>query len=197
MGYPKNETSYIQKLIAEGEHQKQDFKFAISDIRKIAKSISAFSNTEGGRLLIGVKDNGKMSSRYVFLFLQYSVTLFLMILSVYFQRHFDFLINSSHGYETEDILVAQLYNHNRIIDYRSATVKQLKERSERINNVKRKLDECPMIERWMNSSTAVWDGSPTPIVNDKDETFELQSKYVTMEFFNFWGLEIDNTSNFL
>ena len=42
----------------------------------------------------------------------------------------------------------------------------------------------------MNSSTAVWDGSPTPIVNDKDETFELQSKYVTMEFFNFWGLEI-------
>lgn len=139
---------------------------------------------------LDVKDNGKMSSRYVFLFLQYSVTLFLMILSVYFQRHFDFLINSSHGYETEDILVAQLYNHNRIIDYRSATVKQLKERSERINNVKRKLDECPMIERWMNSSTAVWDGSPTPIVNDKDETFELQSKYVTMEFFNFWGLEI-------
>lgn len=61
MGYPKNETSYIQKLIAEGEHQKQDFKFAISDIRKIAKSISAFSNTEGGRLLIGVKDNGKIA----------------------------------------------------------------------------------------------------------------------------------------
>ena len=28
-----------------------------------------------------------------------------------------------------------MYNHNRIIDYRSATVKQLKERSERINNV--------------------------------------------------------------
>lgn len=139
---------------------------------------------------LDVKDNGKMSSRYVFLFLQYSVTLFLMILSVYFQRHFDFLINSSHGYETEDILVAQLYNHNRIIDYRSTTAKQLKERFERINNVGKKLDECPMIERWMNSSTAVWDGSPTPIVNDKDETFELQSKFVSIEFFDFWGLEI-------
>ncbi|MCU6772980.1 Macrolide export ATP-binding/permease protein MacB [uncultured Bacteroides sp.] len=139
---------------------------------------------------LDVKDNGKMSSRYVFLFLQYSVTLFLMILSVYFQRHFDFLINSSHGYETEDILVAQLYNHNRIIDYRSTTAKQLKERFERINNVGKKLDECPMIERWMNSSTAVWDGSPTPIVNDKDEKFELQIKFVSIEFFDFWGLEI-------
>lgn len=51
---------YIQKLIDEGEHVHQDFKFAISDARKIAKSISAFSNTEGGRLLVGVKDNGKI-----------------------------------------------------------------------------------------------------------------------------------------
>lgn len=137
-----------------------------------------------------ISENGKIFSRYVFLFLQYSITLFLMILSLYFQRHFDYLINSSHGYDTEEIMVAQLYNHNRIIDYRSTTAKQLKERFERINNVGKKLDECPMIERWMNSSTAVWDGSPTPIVNDKDETFELQSKFVSIEFFDFWGLEI-------
>lgn len=137
-----------------------------------------------------ISENGKIFSRYVFLFLQYSITLFLMILSLYLQRHFDYLINSSHGYDTEEIMVAQLYNHNRIIDYRSTTAKQLKERFERINNVGKKLDECPMIERWMNSSTAVWDGSPTPIVNDKDETFELQSKFVSIEFFDFWGLEI-------
>ena len=55
------EEDYILKLIEEGEHIHQDFKFAISDARKIAKSISAFSNTEGGRLLIGVKDNGKIA----------------------------------------------------------------------------------------------------------------------------------------
>lgn len=49
---------YIHTLIEEGEHEQQDFKFAISDARKIARSISAFSNHSGGRLLIGVKDNG-------------------------------------------------------------------------------------------------------------------------------------------
>lgn len=54
-------TLYIQKLIFEGEHIHQDFKFAISDARKIAKSLSAFANTEGGRLLVGVKDNGKIA----------------------------------------------------------------------------------------------------------------------------------------
>lgn len=48
-------------MIAEGEHQQQDFKFEISDACKIAKTLSAFANTEGGRLLIGVKDNGRIA----------------------------------------------------------------------------------------------------------------------------------------
>lgn len=51
---------YIQNLIEEGEHEQQDFKFKISDARKIARSISAFANHSGGRLLVGVKDNGKI-----------------------------------------------------------------------------------------------------------------------------------------
>jgi len=53
--------NYVQELILQGEHQQQDFKFEISDARKIAKSLSAFANTDGGRLLIGVKDNGKIA----------------------------------------------------------------------------------------------------------------------------------------
>lgn len=58
---PQTETDYIYRLIAEGEHVRQDFKFEISDARKIARSISAFANTSGGRLLVGVKDNGKIA----------------------------------------------------------------------------------------------------------------------------------------
>ncbi|MFO7932683.1 MAG: ATP-binding protein [Bacteroidales bacterium] len=50
----------INKLIKEGEHQQQDFKYCINDSKKIAKSLVAFANTDGGRLLIGVKDNGKI-----------------------------------------------------------------------------------------------------------------------------------------
>ena len=55
------ESEYVHSLIAEGEHVHQDFKFEISDARKIAKTLSAFANTEGGRLLIGVKDNGRVA----------------------------------------------------------------------------------------------------------------------------------------
>lgn len=48
------------QLIAQGEHQQQDFKYCINDSRKIAKSLVAFANADGGRLLLGVKDNGKI-----------------------------------------------------------------------------------------------------------------------------------------
>ncbi len=51
----------LEKCIREGEHQTQDFKFRIDSAQKIAKTLSAFANTDGGSLLIGVKDNGKIT----------------------------------------------------------------------------------------------------------------------------------------
>ena len=56
-----DEKHYLQSLINEGEHQQQDFKYRVSDAQKLAKSVSAFANTDGGRLLIGVRDDGHMS----------------------------------------------------------------------------------------------------------------------------------------
>lgn len=50
----------LKSYIREGEHQQQDFKFRVDDPKKIARTLAAFANTDGGRLLIGVKDNGKV-----------------------------------------------------------------------------------------------------------------------------------------
>lgn len=52
---------HLRELIAQGEHENQDFKYTITDAPKIARSISAFANNSGGRLLIGVKDNGSIA----------------------------------------------------------------------------------------------------------------------------------------
>lgn len=51
----------IALLIEQGEHQQLDFKFEVNDSKKIARTLCAFANTDGGRLLIGVKDNGVIS----------------------------------------------------------------------------------------------------------------------------------------
>jgi predicted HTH transcriptional regulator len=52
---------YIHNLISGGEGLKLDFKYCISDPQKIARTLSAFSNTAGGKLLIGVRDNGSVA----------------------------------------------------------------------------------------------------------------------------------------
>ena len=57
----KTKSNYIEGLIEQGENQFLDFKFAINDSKKIARSLVSFSNSYGGRLLIGVKDNGTIA----------------------------------------------------------------------------------------------------------------------------------------
>ena len=51
----------IFKLIAEGENDTLDFKKTISSASKIAKTMAAFANHKGGRLLVGVNDNKTIS----------------------------------------------------------------------------------------------------------------------------------------
>ncbi|MBQ4475203.1 MAG: ATP-binding protein, partial [Bacteroidales bacterium] len=48
----------LQERIAEGEGLHLDFKHSITDSGKIARSLAAYANTDGGSLLIGVRDNG-------------------------------------------------------------------------------------------------------------------------------------------
>jgi predicted HTH transcriptional regulator len=57
--YPMS--AYIYDLIREGENEFLDFKHSIGDSKKIARSLVAFANTNGGKLLVGVKDNGTIS----------------------------------------------------------------------------------------------------------------------------------------
>jgi len=48
----------LKELIAKGEGERLDFKQTITSAQKIAKTLSAFANTKGGVLLVGIKDNG-------------------------------------------------------------------------------------------------------------------------------------------
>ncbi len=54
-------SAYIYNLIKQGEHQELDFKHSITDSKKIARSLAAFANSDGGKLLVGVRDNGSIA----------------------------------------------------------------------------------------------------------------------------------------
>lgn len=52
---------HIRQLILEGEGVQLDFKKTITSCEKIAKTLAAFANNKGGRLLIGVADDGSIT----------------------------------------------------------------------------------------------------------------------------------------
>lgn len=54
-------TSSLLQRIDEGEGLFLDFKYAVTDSKKIARSLASFANTRGGSLLLGVKDNGRIA----------------------------------------------------------------------------------------------------------------------------------------
>ncbi len=51
----------VLQLVAKGESETLDFKKTISSASKIAKTLVAFANHKGGRLLVGVNDNGSIA----------------------------------------------------------------------------------------------------------------------------------------
>lgn len=52
------ESEELKDIIAEGESSTVEFKRKVSSLQKISKEITAFANTKGGLLIIGVDDDG-------------------------------------------------------------------------------------------------------------------------------------------
>ncbi|MFA0964252.1 helix-turn-helix domain-containing protein [Roseivirga sp. BDSF3-8] len=61
-GKEEDQVKKLEKMISEGEGEQQDFKQSISSLPGIARTLAAFANTTGGRLLVGVKDDRTLAS---------------------------------------------------------------------------------------------------------------------------------------
>jgi ATP-dependent DNA helicase RecG len=52
----------LKKIISQGESETIEFKKSPSESKEIIKTISAFANTKGGRIFVGVSNSGKALS---------------------------------------------------------------------------------------------------------------------------------------
>ena len=55
-----NKRNIIRQWIADGEGPTLDFKLNITSPPKIARNLVAFANSRGGKIVIGVEDNGRI-----------------------------------------------------------------------------------------------------------------------------------------
>ena len=128
-------------------------------------------------------------SRVVFLGIQYVFTVLLVVLSIYFNRHFNFLINTPPGFRTEGILEVnmQLENWN----YQSDTPEQRKKRTERTEKITKALNECPYIDSWIHYSYSDFNFEyQMKIVNDEDKVVSMATLFVPDKFFEFYDMKV-------
>ena len=134
--------------------------------------------------------------RMSFLFLQYVLTLTLLMVAIYFNRHLNFLQDTPTGFRSEGILYAQLVNRNQF-EHGSAERKNYEESwKKQTAFYEQKLNECPYIEKWApnRSESILHEQSQYNIINDKDESHPLIVRFIGKNYFDIHELKFTNGS---
>ena len=128
--------------------------------------------------------------RMAFLFLQYIITILLLVLSLYFGKQLNFLLSTPPGYRTEGILRAELFHENNNHLVREEETDRNK-RAARYSYIKQQLNECPYIEMWMNSHPSILRGSSfCTLLNDKDTRQNMLTLFPSPNFFHLYDLKV-------
>ena len=126
-------------------------------------------------------------TRMSFLFIQYIITSVLVIVSIYFNKHLQFLLDTPPGFQTERILEADLFHENTSGGF---TVEQWQARQSRIAKLEQLMNECPYIETWEIATQSIMDPvQKGQLYNDKDQDITASFAYVSTSFFKIFGLQ--------
>ena len=126
-------------------------------------------------------------TRMAFLLVQCVITFLLIILSLYFGKHLNFLLHTDPGFRQEGILIANLQHEG---DQFSMSDEERKNSFVRFQQIKQKLNESPLITQWQPLRNDILDNSNmSNLFNDKDVQLNIQVKWVSADFFSMYNLE--------
>lgn len=137
---------------------------------------------------LGNAYTGSINSRMVFLFVQYLLTFILIILAFYFNSHLRFMLNTSPGFETKDIIHAELVYESR--DYNYYNQEKIQLRKQHVQEIDNALDECPYIHSWTASPYYIIGFTYyTGFTNNKNQTISAIPYMTTPQLFDIYQLE--------
>ena len=123
--------------------------------------------------------------RMAFLFVQYILTIGIIVVSLYFGKHLNFLQTTPPGFQTESILMADLLHESK--NYGSATREEMEAMFSRRTLVKHKLSECPHIENYIFRAD-VFEDDDSEVINDKEQRVRCVTYYTSAKFFDTFGI---------
>lgn len=128
-----------------------------------------------------------VATRMAFLLVQCIITFLLVILSLYFGKHVNFLLHTDPGFRQEGVLLAALQQENSQYDLNPEEAKAY---WGRLQQIQQKLDESPLIEQWQQQRDDILDNNNAiTMINDKDASVTIQCMWVSPQFFQLNGLK--------
>ena len=128
--------------------------------------------------------------RMSFLFLQYLVTLLLLVLSVYFIRQLQVWLDTPPGFRTEGIIHAHLSPRSHSF-YTNSEEERQKETG-RIQEMNRRVKSCPYVDKALAISKdgVLAQGSLATLLNDRGEQVVMNTLFVPRDFFSFYDIPL-------
>jgi len=125
--------------------------------------------------------------RMAFLFVQYILTIGIIVVSLYFGKHLDFLQSTPPGFRTENILMADLQMERK--NYGAATMEEIQAIWKRTGQLRQKLNECPYIENYMHGAQLFRDYD-TDVINDKGQRVRCITYFTSAKFFEVFDIPV-------
>ena len=111
----------------------------------------------------------------------------IIIVSLYFSKHLSFLQNTSPGYRTEGILMADLQHERR--NYGSATMEEVRAAWARMEQIESRLKECPYIENHIYGAQ-LFNGNESKVFNDKAQMVNCITLFISNKFFEVFDIPV-------
>ena len=141
---------------------------------------------------VGVGGNS-IVSRMIFLFIQYVVTVSLVIAAIYFSRQLYYVLHYDLNYKTQDIIQCPLFSKQTSWDITSDEEWQVQQQKESANMelVQRRMDESPLFSQWTYGQLPILINPPsTQCTASTGEKAAMTINFVDQHYMEFFELKL-------
>lgn len=138
-----------------------------------------------------VTSDGKQAIRLrmILLAFQYALAFILVVLSIYFNKQLNCMLQTEPGYRTKDIIVANLMHESR--DFSTYTQEAIEARIARAKRLDDLMDSCPDIQCWNTDRTYLQASDyGVKFYNKEGKAAFLYLWYATPAFFELYDLHL-------